>query len=802
MGVIFLFLFASWSAYFTPFIVGVVDERWYGDLMTDFLEQTRSGHFPVLAGQGAFAWNGNVHPFRTAPAHHYLGSILDQVTWERLSPLAIQHLTVFICFAGAAGSLYVGLRRLRPQRPWLAFIISLLFTASPAITLPQIRHDMYMTSAAVPLVVLVGLCLVRVLETERTRAWTWLGVALAGLWWCHPPVALITCCAAGFCLLCRLYSAPLDRCTWIGLAFAVVAAGVVGLGYALSMRELSPLSHPGSLSDPFRNVLIPALVLSAMVFGAGILRVASSAVAIGFGVGSAVVCVLSFAMLHAYALPETLTFTAALCVATLVNRHGASTYLSAKPDLIPLLCAIGVATVYGNSIVDHGKVDVFLAQTKGALSGFFRSISAGGTDQLGIAAWMVFAIAVLLSLQARPRSTRPLAISILLLVVALIPLGNMWRFGWQAAPDEITRVIGVAYSLRFLPATAPLLWVFAYAELANLVSRRVLLHAILFLGSIWTLWEHYHVVRFSWEFRHDAQTTSRHLRSENRALSRFHYDLLPASPYLTHGVADYRLETRVWQAKSAENPHLGPDQYADAIASCLHAEWQTMIVRQDQLYPAWLYLEPHIRLDPGQRRLVQFRWRDPNMRGWLIVRSKNIYRDYMLPQAGLNQGFGTADEHQHTLSLWNSGPDQEDLEIAFKREGAGAADTWPAVLSVGRVRILDYDASQTPVEVLSLQPLQLRTRTDSAAVVETFRVWQPGYRVSLDGQPVPNRPTRQGLLSYDVPAGTHIAEIRLRGTPTLRFAAQWSMAVAAILLLLVIGEAARLARTPNSLLPS
>ena len=48
-------------------------------------------------------------------------------------------------------------------------------------------------------------------------------------------------------------------------------------------------------------------------------------------------------------------------------------------------------------------------------------------------------------------------LALALLTLAVIPIGHLTLVLWSHVPPEICEVIGVAYALRLLPATAPLL---------------------------------------------------------------------------------------------------------------------------------------------------------------------------------------------------------------------------------------------------------------------------------------------------------------------------------------------------------
>ena len=790
-------LLATWAAYVTPCIVGVVDERWYGDLMTDFLGQLRAGVFPVLVGQGEFAWNGNVHPFRSAPMHHHLGGLVDLLTLRQLAPLAVQHVVVVLCECGAVLLLYAGLRRLRPSRPWFALGMAVLFSFCPAVTVSQIQHDMYMTAMALPVVVVVVLALVRVLDAGSWRAWITLGAGIGVVWFCHPPVAFLASTAVGGALLCRFVVAPVEGRDWMraGVAGAVFVA--VSAGYFLSMKDVSSLRH--GFRATLEEVFVPAAAWVAGIVGLTLLTRTKRAVGVGLAAGSLLVAA---AAIQAHR-PQIFMFTMATLggwtVLWWVGRRIPTTRLDRWPELLLAGCALLVGMVLAPDPAGAGTVDSWLESASAHYAQLWLPLRLGGTDQLGLA----LAVGMLLATWAiivRPRpAERGLWVVVAAFTVALIPIPGFARFFWQQIPGEIVEIIGVAYPLRFLPVTAPFAAVLIYlvATEETRVRWGGRLRLVLLCLLPWALWEHVAVVGSSWRFRHSETLTTRHLRSENRAISKFHYDLLLLPRYHNHGVTDYRLETRLWERRADGGFYIGPNEYADGMAAAQAVGWQDVVVRQDPTYPAWLYLAPEVVLAPGERRLLTFEWLQPGISGWLICRSETIHREYLLPEFGGSHSFGVGHGKHQTLSLWNSGPKPEKVELVIKREGPDANQPYDASSPVARLRVVNYDAYHAPVEIMRLVPLQMRTTTETAATVETFRTWLPGYRVSLDGRPIDYQRSHNGLLEFQVPAGSHVADIRFRGTPQLRMAVYWSLCAGLILLVALGYEGVRLAQTPN-----
>jgi hypothetical protein len=106
------------AGFMTDRLIGGVDARWYAQMLADFVQQMRSGVFPVLVGQGEFAYNGAVHPFRSAPLLFQVSGILDLLTVRVLTPVALQHLSLVGFALLGAGGMYGLLVALASGRRW------------------------------------------------------------------------------------------------------------------------------------------------------------------------------------------------------------------------------------------------------------------------------------------------------------------------------------------------------------------------------------------------------------------------------------------------------------------------------------------------------------------------------------------------------------------------------------------------------------------------------------------------------------------------------------------------------------
>ncbi len=190
--------------------IGAGDAYWYVLMLSDFLTQLKAGVFPVWVGQSTFAFNGAVSPLRYAPGFQYYGGLMDFLTAMSLRPGVVKN--ICLAFTGICGgfSAYACLRQISPRRPWIACFLSILWILGPGVLAPLTSGDQYMTFIAFPFVPLVLLGCWRVWEFDDRWGRFWIAVGLAGLWFCHSPIALWLTLISG-----ALYAgAALTRRSW------------------------------------------------------------------------------------------------------------------------------------------------------------------------------------------------------------------------------------------------------------------------------------------------------------------------------------------------------------------------------------------------------------------------------------------------------------------------------------------------------------------------------------------------------------------------------------------------------------
>ncbi len=705
--------------YFTPRLVGPIDAAWYGRLMTDFLTQARAGHFPVLAGETSFAFNGAVHPHRSAPVLENLGALLDLLTGQSLTPVAVQHLALIAAGLAGAFAMYVTLVLLRPLHRWTALLFAVLFISSPALTTPLIAHDMYMTWCALPVLVLLYGAIARLTEKPTTRVGIMVGIAAAALWFCHPPQALLASLAAGFMVAGILCGQKPPAAMLVALGCAAGVFGALCAGYMAAMAEITRNS-----GSPLRDVVLPALALAGIAAAA--FRALQDRSPRWAGLFAAA------ALLLWWVRPQLVPFAGLGCLFLAASFLAGLRWPSWWPSPSSLEASAGpvlglAAALSGRFFAwpneAGGLIDQSIADRAANWTGLFRPPGFPGTsDQPGLAGWLVFVAGSILLWQGKgSRFARWGFSAVFLLFLSMIPvLPDATRFIWRNTPEEITSVIGISYILRLLPAAIPLLLVAGFIAAADSLAHAPRFGRVwiaLLVGVLpWSAWQHAGAIRKAFEFTQSEEVHTRLMRPENSPLERYSYDLLRAPRYFSHGVLDPRIESRLWSADKSQLL-VGPDAMARAMETGSSAEI-TFTGSHIPTGPEWIYLRPMLPLAPGEHRLLRFEQIEHIPNGVMIFRGQGFHREYIMPDSGQGVSFGTGPESSRTVSLWNTGTQPLEIEIAYT--GPFAIGKPDGVFA--RARYSRFDPDRAPIRLQSLTPYHAVVEAPDGGLLETFRV--------------------------------------------------------------------------------
>jgi hypothetical protein len=231
---------------------GAGDARWYGMMLADMLAQVHHGVFPVWLGQSVTQFNGAIYPLRIAPGFHYLGALLDALTFRALGVLAVQNLLLTLTGMGAIFCCYFSLAHLIPNRRWLAMGLAILFLSCPGILGMVYKNDLFMSWVTLPWVVLAWFATIQAFRDEgRLGTMAILGVALGLCWWGHSPIALWTSLLAGAIQVVRVVAARPSRSGWLA-ALGGIGVFLAVAAYPIGSVLLFP-PEPGLRVDAFQQ---------------------------------------------------------------------------------------------------------------------------------------------------------------------------------------------------------------------------------------------------------------------------------------------------------------------------------------------------------------------------------------------------------------------------------------------------------------------------------------------------------------------------------------------------------------------
>lgn len=194
--------------------VGAGDAYWYSIMVADFTSQWRAGIFPVFVGQSEFAFNGAVSPLRLAPGLQHLAGVIDLITLHQQPFYGLLNLALVVSFVGGGLSCYFCLRAIEPRAPWLAFLLSLLYSMCPGVLALAYAGDLFMSITCLPYVPLVLYGAWRTVSRGDFFAVMIMVAGAAALWYCHPPIALWATAVAAVSQLVRLFREGRNPQTW------------------------------------------------------------------------------------------------------------------------------------------------------------------------------------------------------------------------------------------------------------------------------------------------------------------------------------------------------------------------------------------------------------------------------------------------------------------------------------------------------------------------------------------------------------------------------------------------------------
>lgn len=637
----------------------------YSLAVADFVTQARVGEFPVFVGQSEYAWNGRIHPLRTAPYLLYAAGLLDLATLHQLGFWTLQNLVVGLSLFGGVLSFYLCLRSALPELEdgtagWLAAAYGL----SPGLLSTAYAMDLYMTVMTAPWIPLALGGLIRADREGGASGFLQSAIGLAAAWLAHPPVAFWLTAATGF-------------------AGAVIIARSPKRGRAL-------LAAAGALA--------------------------------------------LFAVLAGYAFVSALT----------VQDYGSITHVK--------------------------DLDLLLSETRRVFAASLQPVSARadqlGDFQLGYAYWAALLAAAGLAAWRRHHLACALVTAAVFFLLLTLPVPGVQTWLWNALPT-ITVALTNQWPMQRFYLLVTALGLFAFA----LVRRRPAQPAgrfwretasLAFAAAVlWTCWQALRFVARGFDTRLDAVQSARMHRPENVDLTVISFAILGTPAWFVNGVMDPAMEFRLrapFDARVTQD-NAGAPVSENAVTGTFRAAGTA---------PDRLVLSPRLTLEPGRRHRLTFDFSGQREPALLQLRGRTFFRQYELPVAGGPEGFGAAPGHRHSLSLWTTAVEPEEIELSLVAPGIESR-RW---LRFADFRFEVVNPDQLPVALESLVPLRARVRAREPSYLEAPRMHLPGYVATVDGRPAHVQASPDGLVLAPVPAGESRVEVRYVGPQRLR-AAFW-----------------------------
>jgi hypothetical protein len=711
--------------FLTANFVGGQDARWYLYVLTDAVEQARAGVFPVMVGQGQYQFNGAVHPFRFAPMYQQLGIVLDLLTFRSLPLVALQHGIVVVAAVTGAFGCYVGLTYFNPQRRWMACFVSLLYLASPTAYALLCVHDMYMSFLAAAWVPWAFHFAHRASREKSVLcAATWAG-ALSLVLMSHPPVGLWTAIA-----------------TFAWVSFSVLAAGAVGIGAAVlgcavcalgllnafhfrGIAELAPVSQRAfNLRDV--TVVLLAALLAGAVYWLALRR---------------------------------------------IGRKTGDDATERRGNALLLGLAMGVAAFVALHLAFRTEPGPVARDTMVFVERFSRAllspVSASGTEitdakpGLGLLLGGLIAL-ILVARVPDPRVKGVTAVAAFLLL-CLYPITPFARAFWETVPTALIASTSGVVNLRITPVLATALAFASFGALAWWSDQRKWYRAVglIVCAVLVAVMAHQtrRILRFSTALTHSGAQTDLLMRPENAALFIYSGNFIGLPPYFSHGVRDYRLESRLLDPVSQE-------QVTPTVLPRVTATRSAGLRVSASVAGEWLQLEPDIVLPGGSSLLLNFEFDQKTPAGVLVFESTYLYREYQLPESGYPQGFGAAVGNSRSLALWSSASVDQSVKMRFRPTDPAA---WKPGEIFAHVNWGAFELRDLSVRTVSLVPAyRAQTDVQSAAWLETPRTWVPGYKAWRNGRPVDPIQSKNNLVAVPLEAGHNSIVVRFVGSQALQ----------------------------------
>jgi hypothetical protein len=403
--------------------------------------------------------------------------------------------------------------------------------------------------------------------------------------------------------------------------------------------------------------------------------------------------------------------------------------------------------------------------------------------QLGYALLGTLLLSLGLMAGSRPRVAWGFAAAATLIIPVALPVPWLTAAIWSHLPGWFVTVQNIWPMQRLFLVWSSLIVFTAAIVIAScgIASRRgpyAALLAFFACGIAWSGREAYRMEEGIYPMRSTPEDTRVAEGLDNLQLSRYAYSSFTYTPsYFSHAYMDPWLENRLLDVRTMEAFVSNADCAAPAeghpgIPACgsvlaQTGAWTGTSVTNSEYYR----LEPALVLQPGRHYAVRLDFAQPDVKGFLQLRSRSMFREYMLPDSGqgiarrgasLAFGSGPTSSRVFPVVVNEPGPVEPTcMFVAAHRNGER--------LPFARFWLYAYERDRLPISVESWIPYRARVTAPRAAYLETPRMWLKGWRATVNGRWTATIRSAENLVM--VPVGAGVSHVTLEYAPPLALAA-------------------------------
>ncbi len=396
------------------------------------------------------------------------------------------------------------------------------------------------------------------------------------------------------------------------------------------------------------------------------------------------------------------------------------------------------------------------------------------TYQVGYAALLAFALALMLWIKKRdPGHGAFIVITAAIALVALpVPLINVLL--WTHAPGWLIEVNNIWPTQRLFGPWAAMM-LFAYAmvygddPLGENRSLTFLLLGIIGLATIWAGREAGKFSQYAVVGLTPASQAAAKIDARNAIMTRFAYASFDLSTaYASHGYMDPHFENRILNASDQTVMFSNANSAAPLVRTEYGSsriprlqQTGTLLARPQAGTSLW-DLSPALILEPATRYALRLELTSPSTPGTLICTAGSVYREYLLPDSGQGiapndapRSFGSTPTSTHVLSIQSLDSAPVDLKLSFQTPFHAE----PGEHAFARYWLFVVELNELPIVLRSIMPYRAQVEVAVPALLETPRMWRPGYRASVNDQPILPARSAQNLVMIPLLPGKSAIEL-------------------------------------------